>query len=310
MLIESSPEKAEGYVPLEASNGAPGTKVRRLDASYFKDLNRKSNLRKEIETEYGKIDTTEWMRLCELMKLQDRLKRGDWSLECTTDLLEKVDPFKHLIDVLFGSKSATSHRDKSGLGFRIDSDDGNASFRLSVDDAPSTGTDEEPYGVTLEETYQGQSGPVTSRTQFREPVEFSFELRPNVETRLIVRLPLNQARVAAEFALSKAFTAGMSRVRYVVWWSELVKKLIPGLYCPDIMTALYALAMWSSGPDGALAVCLKCNEPYSRRRADKDYCSERCRSAAAMQRRRNRLKLKAQLDTEPPTNGDKHTGVE
>jgi hypothetical protein len=298
VLIDSSPEKAEGYVPLEASNGEPTTKVRRLNASNFKNLNKNSKLREEIEQEYGTIDTAEWMRLCKLMKLQDRLKRGDWSPEYSSDFMEKVGPFSRLVADIFGSKSATAYQDKSGLGFQIASDDGKESLTLSVDEVPNTGADEESYGLILEETYKGQFGPVTSRTpitQFREPVEFRFELRPNVKTKLIAHLPLNEDLEKAEFALSKAFTAGMSKVRYVVWWSELVKKLIPGLYCPDIMTALYALAMWSSGTDGGLAVCWKCNEPYSRRRDEQNYCTENCRAAAAMQRRRARLKSKSKV---------------
>jgi hypothetical protein len=95
------------------------------------------------------------------------------------------------------------------------------------------------------------------------------------------------------FAISELFTAGLSKTRFVVWWSDVGKKLVPGLYCPDILTALYALAMWSSGTAGGWAICQRCNKDYPRSRAKQLYCSHKCQVAAAMKRYRKNLEMAA-----------------
>jgi len=112
----------------------------------------------------------------------------------------------------------------------------------------------------------------------------------------------------AAFALSEAFTEGLSKTRFVVWWSEVGKKLVPGLYCPDIVTALYALAMWSSGTAGGLAICQRCNEDYPRRRAKQRYCSHKCQVAAAMKRYRKNLEKTAKLKSKNRAQRKKRTG--
>jgi hypothetical protein len=100
----------------------------------------------------------------------------------------------------------------------------------------------------------------------------------------------------------------MSKARFVVWWSDAGKKLVPGLYCPDIVTALYALAMWSSGTAGGWAICQKCGNDYPRSRAKQRYCSHKCQVAAAMQRFRDKAKSTAQTETKPGRKTKKRTG--
>ena len=103
------------------------------------------------------------------------------------------------------------------------------------------------------------------------------------------KIPIKGSCKTLPLALSETFTRGMRKTRFVVWWSNAAKRLVPGLYCPDIVTALYALAMWSIGTAGGWAVCQKCGDNYPRRRAKQLYCSHRCQVAAAMQRyRKNR----------------------
>lgn len=92
------------------------------------------------------------------------------------------------------------------------------------------------------------------------------------------------------FAVSEALTEGLSKTRFVVWWTDVERNLVPGLYCPDIVTALYASAIWSSGTSGGWAICQKCGKDFARRRAQQFYCSHKCQVAAAMTRYRRNLK--------------------
>jgi hypothetical protein len=109
-------------------------------------------------------------------------------------------------------------------------------------------------------------------------------------------------------ALSEQFTAGLSRTRFVVWWHAAAKKFVPGLYCPDIVTALYALAMWSSGTSGGWAICQKCNKDYPRSRAKQLYCSHRCQVAAAMKRMRDKQKRKSETESKASAKSKKLRG--
>jgi len=76
------------------------------------------------------------------------------------------------------------------------------------------------------------------------------------------------------------------------------------------MTALYALAMWSSGTAGGWAICQnpRCKKDYPRRRVKQCYCSHKCQVAAAMQRMRNKAKRTAQAQTEPAPKTKKNPG--
>jgi hypothetical protein len=95
---------------------------------------------------------------------------------------------------------------------------------------------------------------------------------------------------SAVFALTEAFTEGLSRSRFVVWWAEREQKFAPGIYCEDIVTALYALVLSAVGQPGGIGICRHCEQPFPRSRSKQRYCSYRCQAAAGM--RRYRLKLK------------------
>ena len=115
-------------------------------------------------------------------------------------------------------------------------------------------------------------------------------------------------RKSAAFALSEAFTAGLSKTRFVVWWSDVGRKFVPGLYCPDIVTALYALAMWSSGTAGGWVICQRCTKDYPRRRAKQLYCSHKCQVAAGMKRYRENLEKKAKSKSKATTKSKQSKG--
>jgi len=316
VLVASTSERAEGFVELASSIGKSPTKVRRLDLGYVTDLHKNERKRKELETEFGAFGLAEWADLRHLLKLRDRVNAGDWSTVTSTDAVEKFVSGVEFVRSLIESGNFKPDKYEvieSGLGFRMDSVDG-ASCEVAVQDRSNSEIDGEfnDDDLILEETYQAQFEPVTVRTRIGKLSEldsFHLVLRPNVETKLVVRNRINDFNERVELALSRAFTTGMSKARFVVWWHEAAQKLVPGLYCPDIVTALYALAMWSSGTAGGWAICQKCNKDYPRSRPKQDYCSEKCRAAAAMQRRRNKLKLKLKSGPQPRTNSNRSTRV-
>jgi hypothetical protein len=93
-------------------------------------------------------------------------------------------------------------------------------------------------------------------------------------------------------SLSRAFSRDLKAARFVVYWNVLSRKFVPGLYCPDVATALFALTVWSSGVAGGWGVCPKCDKGFVRNRSDQVYCKDSCQSAAGMKRMRDRKKAK------------------
>ncbi len=282
VLIESGPENAEGFVPSIVWSDKPITSVRRLEPPFVEGLKNPSK-RKEIEKEHGAISATEWNRLRELVDLKDRLNAGDWSPVITLNT-DALAPLRSLLGQL-GPGSWFIEKDKSGTErrtFKSASGDvrANLSFKIEPEKHPSTAP------------VAGASVPKVSPISHRS-VEMGFEVRP------------------AAFALSKAFTEGLSKTRFVVWWHEAAKKFAPGLYCPDIVTALYALVMWSSGTAGGWAICQnpRCTtKDYLRSRVKQRYCTHECQVAAAMQRYRANLKRKAESKSKALTKNKKQAG--
>ncbi|MGB7330923.1 MAG: hypothetical protein WBD25_06030, partial [Terriglobales bacterium] len=265
VLIDSAPEKTEGFVSSVAWSDKPVTRVRRLMPSFVQGLANPQR-RREIEKEHGSISTTEWNRLRELFSLIDRLNAGDWSPVVTDDAKEVLEHLPALLNRL-SPDGWLREADESGTG---------------------------------EQTFRSVSGSESIEIVFGNPtftslIDKSSDRRaaPNVQP-VLERGPrtanwsvqINGVCKTAPFALSELFTAGLSKTRFVVWWSDVGKKLVPGLYCPDLVTALYALAMWGSGTAGGWAICQRCNKDYPRSRAKQFYCSHKCQVAAAMKRYR------------------------
>jgi len=112
----------------------------------------------------------------------------------------------------------------------------------------------------------------------------------------------------ASLAITAKFTAGLSKVRFVIWEDKLTGKFVPGLYCPNVQTALYASVLYGLGVPGGLAICRnpKCRQPFIRSRGEKQfYCSDKCRVAAGMRRYRATLELKAKAKSKTTTKGKK-----
>jgi len=109
------------------------------------------------------------------------------------------------------------------------------------------------------------------------------------------------------FAISEAFTKGLIKAKFVVWWSMIAKKFVPGLYCPDTMTALYASVLSALGTPGGLGVCQKCRTPFIRSRSKQLYCEHKCQVAAGMKRYRRNLERAAKSAFRTATKSKKRT---
>ena len=101
-----------------------------------------------------------------------------------------------------------------------------------------------------------------------------------------------EVRPAPLYALNRELNYGVGKARFVVWWSDRERRFVPGLWCENTLTALYALALSYVAKPGGLSVCLRCRTPFFRLRGRQRYCSYRCRVAAGMVRYRARKKRK------------------
>jgi hypothetical protein len=279
VLIDSSAEKAEGYVPSRAWSDKPVTRVRRLLPSFVQGLASPQRSR-EIEKEHGTISATEWTRLRELLSMIDRWNAGDWSPVVIDNAKEALAHLPALLNRL-SPEGWLKETDKSGTGKQMfRSVSGSKSIEIVMGEPTFTPLINAPPGRKVAQRVHPvlESDGKTAKLR----VEVSGECK------------------TVPFALSELFTAGLSKTRFVVWWSDVGKKLVPGLYCPDIVTALYALAMWSSGTAGGWAICQRCNKDYPRSRAKQLYCSHKCQVAAAMKRYRKNLDRVARSKSKAP----------
>ena len=264
ILVAAPAEESEGYIPIWDSNGEP-MKVRRLQPSLVKDLSNPGR-RRRIEEVYGRISEADWNRLRDSIDLIDRLNAGDGSPVVVSDREEVID---QLLQSLDPSGTQTwlldNHDPKRGeIEIRPVSKEGVAGSPVIIQ-----------YSV-----HQSALENKTSANRLVGPMGFN----------IVESSKISVVRKTAAFALSEALTEGLSKIRFVVWWFESKRKLVPGVYCPDIVTALYALAMWANGTRGAWAICRRCNKDYLRSRVDKTYCTTKCQVAAAMQRHRKKKK--------------------
>lgn len=97
----------------------------------------------------------------------------------------------------------------------------------------------------------------------------------------------------AKESIQRHVISSVDSVRFVLW--EWKGKLAPGLFCPDISTALLVHAIMAALGTKAkanvgLRLCPKCGRPFLQRRKDQFYCSIRCREAHRVERWRARQK--------------------
>jgi hypothetical protein len=270
VLIEADAKEAEGFVPSIMWSNKRHTRVRRLLPSFVDGL-RGHGKRREIENKYGAISAAEWNRLRELLRLIDRINAGDWSPITTPDVGEVLGKALENLPALLNNLSPAGwflENEQSDGEIRIKSASGDVHGRIAFKIEPIA---------------------VKKKSNKIHLPKFSISKR-NGETSMQWSGEISGEYKSVAFALSEAFTEGLSKTRFVVWWSEVAKRFVPGLYCPDMVTALYALAVWSTGTAGGWAICQKCRKDFARKRTKQLYCSTQCQAAAAMSRLRKKRK--------------------
>lgn len=88
--------------------------------------------------------------------------------------------------------------------------------------------------------------------------------------------------------LSRKLNRRLQSVRLVIWWVMQSQIPAPGLFCPDIETALFALTFSRIASPQGWSVCLRCSASFMRTRRDQKYCSLRCGGATRKARERKR----------------------
>jgi hypothetical protein len=102
---------------------------------------------------------------------------------------------------------------------------------------------------------------------------------------------LQQQALARPHAwLASYFASGLEGASFVVWWDEKQKALAPGVLCVKQRATPYALAAAFLRQPKGVGICLRCNTPFRRKRAQQSWCSARCRCAEAMARLRQSSK--------------------
>jgi hypothetical protein len=271
VLIDSRPEEAQGFVPSSIWSDKPMTSVKCLWPSLVEGLSNRSKQR-ELEKEYGAIDKAQWDQLREMLTLKDRLNAGDWSPVFNPSLDEALNPLADTLNRVSPGGWFMEKADPEKWALRSASGDvlGSLSFEIKFE-TPST------------------PAPLTKGVERRAAPQVRPGSLPAKETSALSGTIIGAFK-SASLALSEAFTEGLSKTRFVVWWHDAARKFVPGLYCPDFVTALYALAIWSSGTAGGWSICQRCHKGFARKRTKQLYCKPQCQAAAGMQRLRRKQK--------------------
>lgn len=82
------------------------------------------------------------------------------------------------------------------------------------------------------------------------------------------------------FELVRLLARGLKDVQLVLWWKEQGKDLValPGLRCPDALSALYTLALIRIAGGKGVGACLNCGGAIVQSRGlRRRYCSNKCK---------------------------------
>jgi TDG/mug DNA glycosylase family protein len=90
--------------------------------------------------------------------------------------------------------------------------------------------------------------------------------------------------------LGQSLNFGVKDVTFAIWWSDKEKRFAPGLFCPDAITALHALALTWIGKRGGIAACARCGTTFIKSRKKQTHCGALCENAAARARSREKSK--------------------
>lgn len=96
----------------------------------------------------------------------------------------------------------------------------------------------------------------------------------------IMRNPVNK--------LHREVNTWLQNVRFIIWSPKGAKMATIGLYCNDIITALFAVWISRITQAKGISICLRCDNPFERSRQNQQYCSYYCQNAAAVARSRKK----------------------
>jgi hypothetical protein len=119
------------------------------------------------------------------------------------------------------------------------------------------------------------------------------ELFLNDDDPLIVALTKASASMNENYPkdeLKRRISKHLKGARLVLW--QKGEQLLPAIYCPHMLCALYVRTLFSAIGARRLAICPRCGEPFAQERPNQEYCSIRCREAHRVARFRERQKSK------------------
>jgi hypothetical protein len=76
--------------------------------------------------------------------------------------------------------------------------------------------------------------------------------------------------------LAKLSSKGAEAARLMLWYTPN-GDLLPALFCRDVLTALYVLAIIQVAGGRGIGACLVCKRPLLRNRGTRKFCSDPCR---------------------------------
>lgn len=91
---------------------------------------------------------------------------------------------------------------------------------------------------------------------------------------------------AHETVVAALVSHAMRDARIVLWWSGA--EFTPAIWCENLETAVYALALPMFAGGDLLGLCLRCKQIFVRKRLDQEYCSPRHREADRVARWREK----------------------
>jgi hypothetical protein len=268
VLVSCGAGSPDGVMPSADGSDSSATGVRRLSPSLVARLKTDEG-RKEIEKAYGPIPKPEWAKLRDMLALVERINAGDGAPILSIDESDK-EALLALMEKMSPEGWLRPDKEHGGPEGSLRSATGNASLTIT------------PLGIRpAVSPEKRRAGTAKSLKRAANDGDGSKSFRIHVK----VRPPA--------LVLADAFTRGLKKARPVVWWAQKEKKLAPGFYCADIMTALYALLLSGIGNPGGIAVCQRCKAPFIRSKSVQLYCGHPCQVAAGMKRYRMKLKRQA-----------------
>jgi hypothetical protein len=91
---------------------------------------------------------------------------------------------------------------------------------------------------------------------------------------------------AHETVVAALVSHALRDARMVLWWSGA--EFTPAIWCDNLETAVYALALPMFAGGDLLGLCLRCKQIFVRKRSDQEYCSHRHREADRVARWREK----------------------